>query len=536
MIVIWLGVLMAMGALFLFGKSLLKRLIRFRLKGYRRVEVEPEMRLPERASFKQKVAILGSGIAGLSAALTLARRGMDLTLFESSPHIGGKLGSWKMDQGGAEIPVSHGFHAFFPCYYNLNRLLDSVGARKYFRSIGDYAIRGVEGSEVRFGKIETTPVLNLLALARAGVFKLFDAIRAPGRNLYGLFLEYDETETFSRYDTISFERFNQLAKVSPGLRLAFNTFARAFFADADKLSLAELVKSFHFYYLSQDGGLIYEVPDRDFEASILNPIRSELSGLGARIHLSSPVSRFEKTGSGFLVNGEAFDSVVLSTDVVGAKKIMDASAGFPAEVVSSFSKLVPGQRYAVLRIWSDLDLRKTIPDFVITDRVRVLDAVSAVHRIEQEAREWSEKNGGSVVELHCYAVPDDMTEAECRSALVSELQAFFPEVEGLRIRFEHFQIKRDFTAFHTGNYAARPRVETGVAGFYAAGDWVKLPFPAMLMEAACAAGLLAANGILRESGLRQTLVESVPLRGLMAGMPQPPGRRILHSQSLGGGQ
>ncbi|MBL8992842.1 MAG: FAD-dependent oxidoreductase, partial [Spirochaetia bacterium] len=243
-----------------------------------------------------------------------------------------------------------------------------------------------------------------------------------------------------------------------------------------------------------------------------------------------PVSALEKNGSGFLVNGESFDAVVLSTDVVGARKIMETSKGFPAEVTGSFSRLVPGQRYAVLRIWADLDLRKTIPDFVITDRVRVLDAVSAVHRIELEAREWAEKNAGSVIELHCYAVPDEMSEEECRTALLSELEDFFPEVKGLRIRFEHFQLKRDFTAFHTGHYAARPRSATGVAGFYAAGDWVKLPFPAMLMEAACAAGLLAANGILKENGLRQTLVESVPLRGLMAGMPQPPGRRILYSQ------
>ncbi len=472
---------------------------------------------------------MGSGIAGLSAALTLARRGMHVEMFESNAYLGGKLGSWKIYENEMEIPVSHGLHAFFPCYYNFNRLLDSVGSRKNFRSIGDYAIRGVEGREVRFGKIETTPVLNLLALARAGVFKLLDALRAPGRDLYGLFLEYDEKETFSRYDKVSFERFNRLAKVSPGLRLAFNTFARAFFADADKLSLAELVKSFHFYYLSQDGGLIYEVPDRDFEASILSPICMALLNLGARLHLFSPVSTFEKTSSGFLVNNKNFDSVVLSTDVVGTRKIMEASVGFPREVVNSFSDLRPGQRYAVLRIWADLDLRKTIPDFVITDRARVLDAVSIVHRIEQEAREWAEKNAGSVIELHCYAVPEAMSKAECWTALLDELQEFFPEVKGLRIRFEQFQMKKDFTAFHTGNYAARPRVETGVAGFYAAGDWVKLPFPAMLMEAACASGLLAANGILKESGLRQTLVESVPLRGLMAGIPQPPGRRILHA-------
>lgn len=514
-------------ALVLGTPLILKRLIRLRLGGYRRIWTKPETHLPEQSAERKRVAILGSGLAGLSAALTLARRGLQVDLFESNTYIGGKLGSWSVVHENREIPVSHGFHAFFPCYYNLNRFLDSVGARKNFRSIGDYVCLGAHGESVRFGKIETTPVLNLLALARSGVYRLRDALRAPGRDLYGIFLEYDETDTFSRYDGLSFDHFNRLAKVSPGLRLAFNTFARAFFADADKLSLAELVKSFHFYYLSHDCGLIYEVPDSDFEASILAPIRRELLGLGARIHLSTPVAHFRKTGRGFSVNREFFDKAILATDVVGAKKIMDLSEGFPGEVVSTFSRLRPGQRYAVLRLWADRDLRKGLPDFVITDRIHVLDAVSVVHRVEKEAAEWAREHSGSVLELHCYAVPDELEEAELHQKLLAELETFFPETEGLRIFFESYQVKRDFTAFHVGMYEGRPTVETVVPGFYAAGDWVKLPFPAMLMEAACAAGLVAANAILREYGLRQTLVESVPLRGLMAGFPAPPGRKIL---------
>ena len=77
-------------------------------------------------------------------------------------------------------------------------------------------------------------------------------------------------------------------------------------------------------------------------------------------------------------------------------------------------------------------------------------------------------------------------------------------------------------------YTERPETGTGVAGLYCAGDWVKLPVPTMLMEAACTSGLFAANEILRECGLREERIDSVPLRGLMAGVPQPPGRHILN--------
>jgi len=75
--------------------------------------------------------------------------------------------------------------------------------------------------------------------------------------------------------------------------------------------------------------------------------------------------------------------------------------------------------------------------------------------------------------------------------------------------------------------AERPTVGTGVPGLYCAGDWVKLDFPAMLLECACASGLVAANAILAEDGIQAEPVWSVPLRGLMAGMPEPPARRVL---------
>ena len=48
-------------------------------------------------------------------------------------------------------------------------------------------------------------------------------------------------------------------------------------------------------------------------------------------------------------------------------------------------------------------------------------------------------------------------------------------------------------------------------------DWVALPVPAMLMEAACTSGVLSANGILESEGLCQEPVYTVPPRGLLAG-------------------
>lgn len=508
----------------------LAALIKRRLQGYRVRHNTVSAERPERVETAVRVAVLGSGVAGLAAATTLAARGFAVTLFEAAPYLGGKLGSWQHTlPNGAPVWVSHGFHAFFRHYYNFNRFLDARGLRAGFRSIGDYVIIGRDGKAITFAGLSTTPVLNLVSMARKGMFKVREVLFGPARDLMGIFLEYEQALTFARYDHLSFAQFDAHARLPPSLKLSFNTFSRAFFADEDKLSLAELVKCFHFYYLSQDGGLVYDYPTADYEPALLAPLRAELLAAGAQLRLDTPVEALEARQSGWAVNGEAFSQVVLATDVVGARAIMTGPKGptLPA-LRQSFEQLVPGQRYAVLRLWTDRDVRPDVPVFVITDKFRVLDAVATYHRLEEESAAYVKAHGGAVLELHCYAVPEDLGgEAEVRAAFLEELVRFFPELTGLTIHAEHLQLKRNFTAFHVGMDALRPTVDSGAPGLYFAGDWVKLPFPAMLLEAAFSSGLLAANRILAAHGLREEPVDSVPLKGLMAGMPQPPARDAL---------
>jgi uncharacterized protein with NAD-binding domain and iron-sulfur cluster len=55
-----------------------------------------------------------------------------------------------------------------------------------------------------------------------------------------------------------------------------------------------------------------------------------------------------------------------------------------------------------------------------------------------------------------------------------------------------------------------------VPGFYVAGDWVKMDNCTMLMEAAYTSGAIAANHIMNVEGLQENLLESVPLKGVLA--------------------
>ena len=72
-----------------------------------------------------QVAIVGSGLAGLTAAVDLVDAGHEVDLYEARPFMGGKVGSW-VDQKGNHIEM--GLHVFFFNYANLFALMRKVGA------------------------------------------------------------------------------------------------------------------------------------------------------------------------------------------------------------------------------------------------------------------------------------------------------------------------------------------------------------------------------------------------------------------------
>ena len=517
----------------------LARTIERRLGGYEQPRKGPD-EVPERRAkgaagdddgrpvevpAPRRVAVIGSGLAGLGAAAGLAERGVEVVMFEAEPHLGGKIAAFTVPgPEGLPLAIEHGFHAFFPHYYNLNRFLDRVGVRRHFRRIDDYLIVERGGRRHGFRELETTPGLNLLDLRRRGLYRLRDIVFGRARDEMGVFLEYDPERTPALLDGVSFRDFADRAELPDALRLVFSTFARAFFADEGHLSMAELVKSFHFYFLSHDHGLLYQYPAGEYGRTVLAPIERHLVRHGARIELGAPVDAIGyRPGEAqpYTVRGERVDDVVLATTSSGARAIAEASPELgrhAPKLVATLSALRPSQRYAVLRLWIDRDLRRDVPVFVATEREQLLDSVTLYHRTTSECAAWAARTGGAVLELHSYAVPDELADpAAVRRALLDELFHFFPELSGMEVLHEHLQLRADFTAYHVGMAASRPGTATELGGLWLAGDWVALPFPAMLMEGAYSSGLLAANGVLERAGARPHPITSVPPRGLLAG-------------------
>jgi len=500
------------------GTSLQNR-IRTKLQDYRVALNTPDTSLPLELTEKKTVAVIGGGIAGISAAANLAERGFKVTLYEKENYLGGKAGAWTFESKGELLNTEHGFHAFFRQYYNLRSFMRKIGAYDNLIPITDYLIMLRNGSRIGFSGIRNTPGLNILDLRKKGVYSWLTFLNPFSLSLLQL-LKYDREKTFKKFDDVSFERFAKRARMPKKMRIVFTTFARAFFSQPDKMSMAELIKGFHFYFLSNEEGLLYDVLNDDFQESFIRYCERFITQHGGVILKNTPVTEFRQHPNGFTANGNEYDYVVLCTDVKQAKSLVDRSASLQQyrKFHQSVNSLKSSDRYAVLRLWTDrFEKDQELPFFIFTDRIECLDSITLYHKMEKTSAEWSRKNNGGIIELHSYALPDHLrSDEKVKGQLLQEFYHYFPEFQGMTIRHAYFQHRQDFPAFHTGLYSQRPEVVTSVPGLYLAGDWVKMDNTTMLMEAAYTSGAMAANEIFRKERLRENLLESVPAKGLLA--------------------
>ncbi|MCW8811621.1 MAG: FAD-dependent oxidoreductase [Ignavibacteriaceae bacterium] len=501
-------------------KSIIAKRIEKKLGGYKIQLNKIDSSLPKKLSKEKSVGIIGGGLAGVSAAIFLAERGFKVRIFEKEKYLGGKVGSWQVRfDDGFSTNVEHGFHAFFKQYYNLRNFLNKIDAYKYLIPIDDYLILTKEHGNFGFKNLDTVPVLNILSMAKTGIYSYKDAMLNPGFRKMTSLLSYNREKTFAKFDNVSFKDFADDVKLPPEMQLMFTTFSRAFFAEPQYISMAELIKSFHSYFLSNDLGLLYDVLNDDFKETLWNPAKEYLRKYKSSISLDSKITSFKKNGDQFIINDEPFDYAIIASDVKGTKSIIKNSDYFKSEHPDFYNQMInlkQSQRYSVLRVWIDKDIRQGVPFFIFTDALKILDSVTIYHRMEKSSEEWVKKNGGGIFELHSYAVPDDFPKTEVRNQFLKEFEEYFPEIKGYNVKYEYLQVKDDFTAFHTNLYKNRPTIKTNVENLFLAGDWVKLENPAMLMEAATTSALYVANFIFNKEGLKEETVYSVPLKGIFA--------------------
>ncbi|MGO1908575.1 MAG: FAD-dependent oxidoreductase, partial [Brevibacterium linens] len=219
----------------------------------------------------KRVTVVGGGIAGLAAATVLAEHGATVHLVEAESSLGGRVRAWSLDGGRT---MSRGFHAFFRQYYNLRSLLARTDpSLDRLVPVTDYPLVGRDGLRDSFARIPRTPPLSLAGFV----------LTSPSFPLRGLadvdlttafeLIDVDFPDSYRRYDGESAEQFLDRLRFPVGARhLALEVFARSFFAHPADFSAGELVAMFHTYFTGSAEGLLFDVPDDDYDTALWSPL------------------------------------------------------------------------------------------------------------------------------------------------------------------------------------------------------------------------------------------------------------------------
>ncbi len=489
-----------------------------------------------------RVAVVGGGVAGLAAATCLAERRVEVVVLERESGLGGRLRGWETTLAdGSTATMSRGFHAFFRQYYNLRALLRRVDpGLSSFVQLEDYPLVHRAGHSDRFSGLPTTPPWNAFALAATS--RSFPARQLAGVNVPAALqlLDVQLPEVHERIGHRSARELLELIRFPEDARhLAFEVFSRSFFSAPEQLSAAEMAVMFHLYFLGSSEGLCFDVPRSPFPRALWDPWEAHLSGLGAAVYTGTSVCGVgPRGGPGYSVawerggnlREEAFDGVVLATDPASLPALVERSPelGDPAwrERVAGVRTAPP---FLVSRYWLDRPVRRHRQAFLGTGGHPTLDNISVLDRYEDEAAQWAAHTGGSVVELHAYALPEGCSEQTERDSLWHQAVSVYPELHGARSVDARHELRADCPLFPPGGHGRRCGITTSEPGLVMAGDHVRVDLPVALMERAATSGILAANTLLSGWGQRGHPVWSVPRRGRHAPL------RVLARASRGSG-
>ncbi|MCP9835522.1 MULTISPECIES: 9,9'-di-cis-zeta-carotene desaturase [unclassified Cyanobium] len=479
-----------------------------------------------------RVAIVGAGLAGLSAAVDLVDAGHAVDLYESRPFMGGKVGSWE-DPDGNHIEM--GLHVFFFNYANLFALMRKVGAFDNLLPKEHWHLFVNRGGDLRaldFRFPVGAPFNGLKAFFTTSQLDWIDKLRnalALGTSpiVRGL-VDYDGAMKVIRsLDAISFQQWFLSHGGSPrSLKRLWNPIAYALgFIDCEAISARCMLTIFMMFASRTEASklnLLKGSPHRWLTGPILDYIQAR----GGRLHLRHRVSevRHEERDGQTVVT-----SLLLGTPE-GEKRV-------EADVYLAACD-VPGAQRLLPQAW------RRFPEFAAIDRLETVPVATVQLRYDGWVTELGDGAGpqarradlsrpagldnllytadadfscfadlalaspadyrreglGSL--LQCVLTPGDpwipLKTEEIVAHTDRQVRELFPSAAGLQLVWSNVvKLAQSLYREAPGMEPFRPDQRTPVANFFLAGSYTRQDYIDS-MEGATMSGRLAAAAILNQ--------------------------------------
>ncbi len=243
------------------------------------------------------VAIVGSGLAGLTAAVDLVDAGHKVDIYDARPYVGGKVASWEDSEGNH---IEMGLHVFFFNYANLFALMRKVGAIDNLLPKDHTHLFVNHGGEVKsldFRFMLGAPFNGLKAFFTTPQLDWIDKLRnalALGTSpiVRGLVDYEGAMKTIRALDSISFQEwFLSHGGSKKSIKRMWNPIAYALgFIDCEEISARCMLTIFMMFAAKTEASklnLLKGSPHKWLTKPILDYIESK----GGKLHLSNRVQK-----------------------------------------------------------------------------------------------------------------------------------------------------------------------------------------------------------------------------------------------------
>jgi zeta-carotene desaturase len=469
------------------------------------------------AAAQPTVAVVGGGLAGLSAACALADSGFKVTLLERRPYLGGRASSY--EHPGTNETVDNCQHVLLGCCTNLIDFYGRVGVKDKIRWYDELTFVEPGGRQSKiWASGWPAPLHNLPSFARAKSLSLADKL-AISRAMLSLIrrLPEDSEEDFLAWlrrhgqTERAIDRFWKVVLVS-----ALNE-------DLDRSSVYYAAQVFRESFLkSAEAGAmgVPSVPLSELYGVAADYIRAR----GGEVKLRSSAEKFEASAAGTRVSGGGqeltSDYLVLAVPFHVLPKMLPADPA--AEPLHHALRQFEHSPITGIHFWFDRQITD-LDHAVLLDRTiqwmfhksKLLDRSAGVSPAGAQAPSPAH---GSYVEL-VVSSSKDLVEKSKQDILylaLRELAEFFPEVRNAQV-LKQTVIKEVHATYSAKPLSDeyRPPARTGWPRVFLAGDWTATGWPAT-MEGAVRSGYKAAEEIARAAGKEgKFLLPDLPAKGFM---------------------
>jgi len=466
---------------------------------------------------RRRAVVIGGGLAGITAAIDLRDAGVEVTLLESRPRLGGAATSY----GRAGLMIDNGQHVFLRCCDRYQGLLDRLGVRDLvaIQDRFDVTVLSPGGSaRLRRDALPSPlhmtrallryPLLSLPERARVGRAALAFRLADPGspeldQARLGSWLAargQDERSRRRLWDLFIVSALNiDGDEASTGLAATVIKTALLGSRDAADIGMAKVPL-----------GRLHA----DATATLLDR-------LGAQVRLSARAAGIQRlTDGGFQVdlsrNADA-NAAQASEQSIGADVVVLAVPADQAARLAASAGVAHGAA------WPGLGCSPILNVHVVYDRrVTNLPFAAAVDSPVQWVFDKTSQAGvpsGQYLAVSISAADRiiDVPTAQLRQLFLPALEELFPAAAGAEVR-DFFVTRERRATFRQapGSGGLRPGAATSVPGLALAGAWTSTGWPDT-MEGAVRSGHEAAQLLIREQAALPSSDRAIELDNAWSG-------------------